>query len=145
MADTAHTYEAHIEWTEATHGRASAESRPPIAVGAPPEFGGDSEAWAPEHLCMAALNACLMLTFLAVAQNSKMPFRSYAATATGELGKVEGRGTAITRVVVRPQISVPAGVEPAKVEQVLRIAKRNCFISNSLNSEVVIEPEIRVE
>ena len=142
MPDTSHTYRTTLEWTEKRHGIAHAGERPAISVGAPPEFGGDEFAWSPEHLCVASLNTCLMLTFVAVAQNSKVPFVSYAASAEGILEKVEGRGMVITRIVVRPQIVVPADVDAARVEQLVRMAKRNCFISNSLTAEVVVEPEI---
>lgn len=142
MSEKRHTYETAIEWSEGKHGRATADGRPPIPVGAPPEFGGDAQTWSPEHLCVASVNACLMLTFLAVAETSKVPFTSYAASACGELEKVEGRGFVITRITVRPHIVIPANVERARVERVVGLAKRNCFISNSLTAEVVVEAEI---
>jgi organic hydroperoxide reductase OsmC/OhrA len=84
----------------------------------------------------------MMLTFVAVAENSRVAFTGYASNATATLGKVEGRGTAITKIVVRPRITVPASTDRARLDRVLQLTKKNCFVSNSLNSEVVLEPEI---
>src|SRR2546425_13367577 len=100
MADQIHHYETTVEWTTGRKGTVTAAARAPIATGAPSEFGGSDDVWSPEHLCVAAVNSCVMLTFLAIAANSKVPFRRYSAAASGTLEKVEGRGMVITRVVV---------------------------------------------
>jgi organic hydroperoxide reductase OsmC/OhrA len=145
MADHAHEYETTLEWTVERRGALTAPGRPAIAMGAPPEFGGTDDVWSPEHLCVAAVNACIMLTFMAVAANSKVSFRAYRATAVGTLEKVEGRGQVITRVIVRPRVTVAADVDRAKLDRVLKLAEKHCFISNSLNATVTLEPEVVVE
>ncbi len=44
-----------------------------IEVATPPEFPkGIAGIWSPEHLLVAAVSSCLMTTFLAVAENSKL-------------------------------------------------------------------------
>lgn len=138
-------YETRVQWTEARRGALAAESRPTIATGAPPEFAGSDDVWSPEHLLVGAVNSCVMLTLLAVAANSKIELRSYGAAATGILEKVEGRGPVITRVVVRPRIGIAADVARDKVERLVKMAERNCFISNSIHAQVSIEAEIVVE
>jgi len=145
MADQTHHYETKVEQTDTKRGTITVTGRPPIIMGAPPEFGGTDDVWSPEHLCVAAVNACVMLTFGAIAGNSKLPFRSYTASATGTLEKVEGRGLEITRVVVKPRIIVGADVDRAKVERIVKMAEKSCFISNSLKATVTLEPEIVVE
>lgn len=142
MADPQHTYSSTVTWEQARRGHAEATGRPAIAVGAPAEFGGSDDVWSPEHLTAAAVNACMMLTFIAVAENSKVSFSAYTSNATATLGKVEGRGTAITKIVVRPRITVPADTDRARLDRVLQLTKKNCFVSNSLNSEVSLEAEI---
>lgn len=132
-------------WTDHRRGTLAAPQRPTILTGAPPEFGGSDDVWSPEHLCVAAVNSCVMLTFIAIAANSKLPFLGYSATATGTLEKVEGRGPVITRIVVKPRITVGADVDRAKLERVVKMAEKNCFISNSLNAAVSLEPEIVIE
>lgn len=145
MAEQMHTYDTKIEHANDKRGTITVSGRPPISAGAGPEFGGSAEVWTPEHLCVAAVNTCVMLTFEAIAANSKVPFRNYTASATGTLEKVEGRGFEITRVVVKPRVTVGADVDRAKVERLVRMAERNCFISNSLKAAVTLEPEIVVE
>ena len=145
MADQVHQYETVVEWTGNRRGTLAAPQRPAILTGAPPEFGGSDDVWSPEHLCVAAVNSCVMLTFIAIAANSKVAFRSYSAAATGTLEKVEGRGPVITRVVVKPRIAIGPEVDRGKVERLVKMAEKNCFISNSLNATVTLEPEIVVE
>src|ERR1043166_753884 len=128
MADQAHEYETMVEWTAARRGTLTAPPRAAIAAGAPPEFAGTADVWSPEHLCVAAVNACVMLTFLAIAANSKVPFRRYVSSAVGTLDKVEGRGMEITRVVVKPRITIGPDVDRAKVERLVNMAEKNCFI-----------------
>lgn len=142
MADMQQSYSSTVTWDQARRGRAEAAGRPPINVGAPAEFGGSDDTWSPEHLAAAAVNACMMLTFIAVAENSRVAFTAYSSNATATLGKVDGRGTAITKIVVRPRITVPDGTDRGRLDRVLQLTKKNCFVSSSLNSEVVLEAEI---
>lgn len=144
MAEQTHHYEVGIDHTASKHGTITVSGRAAIAAGAGPEFGGSPDVWTPEHLCVAAVNACVMLTFEAIAGNSKLPYRSYTASAIGTLEKLEGRGFEITRVVVKPRITVGPDVDRAKVERIARMAEKNCFISNSLKATVTLEPEIVV-
>ena len=145
MADQTHEYETYIEWTQQRRGQLSTPSRSSIETGAPPEFGGTDDVWSPEHLLVAAVNSCVMLTFIAIAANSKVPFRKYSSSARGTLEKVEGRGMVITRVAVKPRVTIGADVERTKVERLLKMAEKSCFISNSLNAAVKLEPEIIVQ
>jgi organic hydroperoxide reductase OsmC/OhrA len=145
MADQAHQYETTVEWTENRLGTLTTPGRPAIPTGTPPEFGGTADVWSPEHLCVAAVNSCVMLTFITIAGNSKVAFRKYTSSAAGTLERVEGRGPVITRIVVKPRITIGPDVDRAKVERIVKMAEKNCYISNSLHSEVTLEPEIIVE
>lgn len=142
MAEQVHQYDATVVWTENKQGTLATLKRSPITIGVPPEFGGPEEAWSPEQLCVGAVNACVMATFITIAANSKLVFRQYSATATGTLEKVEGRGPVITRIVVKPRVVVGPEVDRGRVERILKMAEKNCYISNSLQSEVTLEPEI---
>jgi organic hydroperoxide reductase OsmC/OhrA len=144
MADDQHTYDTSVEWTGERHGTLTANGRASVAIGAPPEFDGSADVWSPEHLCVAAVNACVMLTFIAIAQNSKVAFKAYTAAATGTLEKIAGRGPVITQVLVRPRITIGPDVDRGKVERLITMAEKHCFVSNSLNGEVRLEPEIVV-
>ena len=145
MADQAHQYETTVQWSEKSRGTLTAAPRSEVTIGAGPEFGGTDDVWSPEHLCVAAVNACVMLTFISIATNSKLAFRAYSAAATGTLEKVEGRGMVITRIVVKPRITVGPDTDRAKLDRIIKMAEKNCFISNSLKAEVTLEPEITVQ
>lgn len=145
MADQVHQYETAVSWTEGRQGTLSTPGRPQISIGAPPEFGGPENVWSPEQLCVGAVNACVMATFIAIAANSKVPFRQYSATARGTLEKVEGRGPVLTRIVVKPRIVVGPEIDHGRVERIIKMAEKNCYISNSLQTAVSLEAEIVTE
>ena len=142
MRDQAHTYESQVTWETQRRGRAEAGARPALAVGAPPEFAGTDDVWSPEHLTVAAVNTCMMLTFVAIAENSKLRFTGYSSSATATLEKVEGRGMVITEIQVRPRITIPPETDRGRLDRILQMTKKNCFVSNSMTAEVTLEAEI---
>ena len=64
-------YESEIEWTGRRDLRLRSSNLPAIAGGAPPEFNGREANWSPEHLLVAALNSCYLLTLIAIADFRK--------------------------------------------------------------------------
>jgi organic hydroperoxide reductase OsmC/OhrA len=142
---------AEVSWTANTHPErpdtysrdhtVTLENGHTLLASAAPAYLGNPQAANPETLLLAALSSCHMLTFLAVAAKRGYPVASYADKATGILGKnAEGR-MAITHCVLRPQIDFIDGNSPS-AEDLARFhdsAHRNCFIANSLNTEVRIE------
>ena len=65
-------YRTEVEWTGAKDLKLSGAKQPAIAAGAPPEFQGREENWSPEHLFVASLNSCYVLTLIAIAEFSKV-------------------------------------------------------------------------
>ncbi len=92
-------YETEVEWKKEKGAQIGGPSLPAVPVGAPPEFKGSEGVWSPEHLFVASLNTCYMLTFLAIAENSKVPLMSFSSTAKGKLEKVAGSNYQITEIV----------------------------------------------
>jgi len=135
-------YESEIEWSREKEGAAKAPQLPVIPVGAPPEFKGRAGNWTPEHLLVASVNTCLMLTLLAIAENSKINLVSYTATANGKLEKVQGAGYQITEILVKPKVVVASDEDLRRMPRILEKAKEGCFISNSIKSAVKLEPEV---
>ncbi|CAM3625295.1 OsmC family protein [Vibrio aquimaris] len=95
----------------------------------------------PEEAFVAALSSCHMLTFLSIAAKRKYVIDSYTDEAIGMLGKNSEGREAITKVVLRPHIVFSGDKTPTN-EQLTKmhdISHENCFIANSVNTEVVTE------
>ena len=135
-------YETEIEWEVEKHGQVQSAGLVPIATGAPPEFKGRAGDWSPEHLLVASLNSCYMLTFIAIAEFSKIAIVSFSASARGKLEKVEGGTYQITEIVVKPRVVIASANDLPRMPRILEKAKENCFISNSIKSKITIEPEV---
>jgi len=136
-------YEAQVEWTERRAGYVNVDGLPEITVSAPPEFGGDRGAWTPEHLLVAATASCLMTTFLAIAELSRMPVASFACHASARLEKIPGEGYRFTEITLTPEIGI-AAEDAEKARKVLSKAEQSCFISRSLRATVQVEPRFVV-
>ena len=97
----------------------------------------------PEQAFVASLSACHMLWFLHVACRAKLVVERYADEAVGTLGKNAEGKMAMTRVALRPTVSfsgrAPTPEEHAKLHHK---AHEECFIANSVKTEVLVEPVI---
>ena len=82
-----------------------------------------------------------MLTFLAVAAKKRLVVDSYDDEAVGFLEKNENGKLAITRVVLKPRIYFGGEQQPTpeQIEQLHHIAHQECFIANSVRTEVAVE------
>ncbi len=75
--ETNHKYGAVAHWTTARNGMAEAETvRQPLCFSAPPEFGGESNRWTPEHFFVAAVGSCFVTTFRVIAELSELDVSS---------------------------------------------------------------------
>ncbi len=135
-------YETEIDWTKEKEGQIKGPTLPTVNVGAPPEFKGREGQWTPEHLFIASINTCFMLTLLAIADNSKLRLASFSSLAKGKLEKVTGAGYQITEVVIKPKVVIASVEDLGRISEVLEKAKEHCLISNSIKSTVKLEPEI---
>jgi organic hydroperoxide reductase OsmC/OhrA len=135
-------YETEIDWTKEKEGQIKGPTLPTVNVGAPPEFKGREGQWTPEHLFIASINTCFMLTLLAIAENSKLPLVSFSSVAKGKLERVPGVGYQITEVSIRPRVVIASVEDLGRIPRVLEKAKENCFVTNSIKSAIKIEPEV---
>lgn len=95
----------------------------------------------PEELLVAAAASCHMLWFLDLARRAGLDVASYDDSAEGEMGRIGPGKLAITRVTLHPAIAFN-GRQPdeAELDALHHDAHQRCFIANSLNSEIVVEP-----
>jgi peroxiredoxin-like protein len=137
-------YSTEVEWTTGRAGNLRAPALPNLQVDAPREFKGHDGVWTPEHLFVAAVNSCFMTTFMAIAENSKLGFVSFKATAQGKLEKLDGQGFMMTEIVLRPKLIIYNARDAERASRILEKAERNCLISNSVKTGIRLEPEINI-
>ena len=138
-----YNYEVNLSWVKDRKGTISSpELEQSIEIATPPEFPKGMEGiWSPEHLFAAAVNSCLMTTFLAIAENSKLEFVSLKSNAIGKLDKVDGKYM-MTEVVLRPTLVIKNPELAEKAKRVLEMSEKACLISNSIKSKIVFEPNV---
>jgi len=140
--ENAHFYTTTVSWKEGRVGTLTEPTLPDIEVATPPEFpGGVPNIWSPEHLFVASANVCLMTTFLAIAENSKLEFSSFSCEATGKLEKVDGVFM-ISEIELKPKINVPDDRAAERAGRIIEKSERACLISNSMKTAVILTPEI---
>jgi organic hydroperoxide reductase OsmC/OhrA len=115
-----------------------------IEVATPPEFPkGIPGIWSPEHLYTAAVSSCLMTTFLAIAENSRLHFLSFRCDATGKLELVNGKYQ-MTEVSLLPTVEIVDPADREKALKVLKKAETNCLITNSITARVSMKPAVEI-
>ncbi|WP_344415320.1 OsmC family protein [Amycolatopsis minnesotensis] len=146
---TTHTYRTALSWSGSTGDYDSYDrthemkiGAAPLAVSADAAFRGDPELANPEQLLVAAASSCQLLSFLAVAALSGVEVVRYRDNAEGVLPEAE-RPLRLARILLRPRIVV-RGATADRVERLLHKAHRQCYIANSLTSEITLEPSIEV-
>ena len=112
-----------------------------VRASAAPAFLGKPEFVDPEEALVAALSACHMLTFLAIASMKKFVIESYDDDAVGYMEKNEAGKSAITRVVLRPDIVFSGDNLPSQEDLgwMHEKAHKECFIANSVTTEITVE------
>jgi peroxiredoxin-like protein len=144
--DNAHYYEVKLNWESDRKGLMSSPVlKSNIEVATPPEFPkGIPGIWSPEHLLVAAVNSCLMTTFLAIAENSKFEFISFNSNANGKLEKVDGKYM-ISEIILSPVLTIKSNGEKEKALKLLEKSEAACLISNSVKSTIVFNPTINIQ
>lgn len=97
----------------------------------------------PEEAYVASLSSCHMLWFLAIAAaGRKYIVESYVDEAKGVMAENAEGKLAMTRVTLRPKVTFAADTVPTqeKLAKMHHLAHDNCFIANSVKTEVVVEP-----
>lgn len=150
-----HKYEATIAWQRGTQvfvdnryrrahewrfdgGACVAASSSPVVVPLPMS---DATAVDPEEALVAAVSSCHMLFFLSLAAKRKFIIDAYTDAAYGVMEKNDEGKLAMTRITLCPKIvfsgeHIPVADDIAALHHA---AHEQCFIANSIKSDVVIE------
>jgi organic hydroperoxide reductase OsmC/OhrA len=108
-----------------------------------PAFKGDADRVDPEEAFVGSLSSCHMLTFLAICARKRLTLDSYEDDASGTLEKGESGKLWMAHVTLRPRVRFAPGssVDRATLDQIHHLAHADCFIANSVKTEVSVEPQ----
>ena len=92
----------------------------------------------PEEAFVAAISSCHMLTFLYVAMREGFVVSSYEDDAVGVLRKNERGAFWVSAATLNPRIVYGGDRQPtpADVERLHHLAHEQCFIANSVKTEI---------
>ncbi|MDE0081251.1 MAG: OsmC family protein [Gammaproteobacteria bacterium] len=111
-----------------------------VDASAAPGYLGNADFVDPEEAYVAALASCHMLTFLAIAAREGIVVDRYRDAAVGFMGRNDEGGMAVTRVVLRPELSFRPPVPSREtLDRMHRAAHRQCFIANSVRTTIAVE------
>lgn len=112
-----------------------------VGASANPAYLGSEQAVDPEEALVAAISSCHMLTFLALAAKKRLVVESYADHAVGVMAKNEAGRLAITQVTLHPAILFGGDQPDAEaLDRMHHRAHQECFIANSVSTEITVEP-----
>jgi len=102
----------------------------------------DEHAVDPEEALVAALSSCHMLTFLYFAAKQGFVVDSYTDEAVGEMARNDRGKLYLAKATLHPRISFTGPKQPSAAElaDLHHHAHEECYIANSVLTEVVIEP-----
>ncbi len=120
--------------------RLAAPPRAPIAVGAPPQFGGSDMVWSPEELLVGAALECLWTTFEAYARHDQLEVAGWRGSGVGVLDKGP-TGPVFTSLTLSVEMTV-AAADVERARRLLDTAEKHCIISNALRVAVTVEATI---
>ena len=136
-----HVYTARLSGGPAGYASVGSPGVPELRTAPPSDFDGLGDAWSPEQLLMAAVEACFLFTFRAVALASKLEFVGIVVEGEGTVDRRDG-ATRFTQIVLRPRLTLPAGADRERALRIIAKSEKACLISASLATPVHLEPEI---
>src|SRR5918992_2933212 len=148
-----HLYHATCHWTGDTavgygsFDRTHTSSAPPapteLVLSADPAFLGNPEKLNPEQLVVVAASSCQLLSFLAIAARARVQVLEYDDRAEAEMPE-DDKPMRLTKITLRPRIVVGPGVKEERILKFTKMAHKQCYIANSLSTEVVVEPTVEI-
>ena len=150
----AHEYTATIRWTrdgasfpENRYGRGHTwafdggvtvpASSSPLVVPLPLSR---EDAVDPEEAFVAALSSCHMLVFLSIAAKKRFTVDAYEDHALGVMTKNQNGKLFVSKVTLDPRIEFSGDKVPTpeQVAEMHHLAHKECFIANSVLTDVVV-------
>ncbi len=143
------TYHTTVKWTGEHRGHVVMGNGPDMDFSAPPDSRGHPGVLTPEDAFVAAANTCIMMMFVWAAERFRLDLVSYECRAEGTKHIDLDRTETFTRIRLWPEIHVHAGKESpeaveARTRRALSAAQKYSLVANSVKSEILIQPTIRI-
>jgi len=139
------SFEVRLDWLNDDRGiLTSNDVKDTIRVALPGAFGGEANQWSPEHLFIASISSCFMVTYLSFAKKMGFEITHFESHATGQIEIREGQYQ-FTAINVYPKIFIEDEVPAEKAKQALKKTEKYCIISNSIRSNITYHSEILPE
>lgn len=149
MSRTA-TYHTTVAWKGEHWGRIQMGNGPEMDFSAPPDAQGHPDVLTPEDAFVAAANTCIMMMFIWACERFKLDLQSYECRAEGTKLIELDRTEIFTHLRFWPIIQIAGGDEGTdvidkRIRRALQSAQKYSLVANSVKSEIVIEPTIKIK
>ena len=136
-------YTNKVIWKEEHLGYTYCGNGTEMNFSAPPALYGHPNMMTPEDAYLMAINTCIHMMVLWAMKRFKLDLVSFECTAEGEVDEYIDKTSWFKKVVLHPMIVVRGSSENT-VKRALQMARKYSTIAESVKSEVVIEPEIKI-
>ena len=153
-----HTYQIRMEWQgnlgqgtkdykaySRDHIIGDAEKQTIIPGSSDPSFKGDKNKYNPEELLVSTVSSCHMLWYLHLCAVNKINVISYLDNASGVMEEFENGSGKFKSIKLSPEIEIKNSNDMLSLATDLHHkAHEMCFIANSVNFPISVEPHIKV-
>ncbi len=151
-----HQYTVSIKWTgnkgEGTVGYRKysrdheliVDGKAIVPLSSDPTFRGDSSRLNPEELLLSSLSSCHMLWYLHLCSENGVVVKEYIDHAEAIMEEGIDASGAFSKVILHPEIRIVNRDNLNIADQLHHEAHNLCFIANSVNFEVLVQPSISV-
>ncbi len=148
-------FHARLEWLEGEKGttcdyqsydrthQVKCPEKEAMTLSAAPQYLGAINLHNPEELYTTSISSCQMLTYLALAAFAGIRILAYTDDAEGILKK-DGSKRWLTQIILRPKILISKQEDNEKALALVQKAHEQCFIANSVKTDIVNQPEVIV-
>ena len=138
------THKTVITWSEEKKAFLCSSGEQTIEIAASQESKKHEDMWTPEELFVASVQGFIKDAFVDYAKRSNFEFLSYESEAEGVMEKVEDK-LMFTEITIKPYIVVASSSQVEEANELIGLAKDNCFIFSSIAAMIMVYPEISVK
>ena len=109
-----------------------------VPVDEAPEFHGDDTGMMPTELFLCSLASCFCLALVYVARKKKIEVKDMRVN-------VRGQKNLLNFIFSKLTVEVDSSLPPEILEDIISLAKKYCFVSNTISKSCPIEYVVRMQ